>query len=249
MAVQQEQGVVAKEQLPKKEMKKNESKIAILIFARSSECEANIKSFPQSKEIFDSLNEHTLKLVSKTKLPYYRITEQEQVGDSFGERFTNAVQSIYDLGYQSVIVIGNDTPHLTTKHLLLAEKNLHANKVVVGKATDGGFYLLGIQKDYFNAELFLKLPWQTQQLTTTLSKLFLTYKAEVVCLETLDDIDALHDIKKILQSTRKMRNAIRFILLETVEVLKFLFIPLVLFYKTILQSYYYNKGSPFIIYN
>lgn len=230
-------------------MKKNESKTAILIFARSSECEANIKSFPQSKEIFDSLNKHTLQLVSKTGLPYYRITEQEQVGDSFGERFTNAVQSIYNLGYQSVIAIGNDTPHLTTKHLLQAEKSLHANKVVVGKAIDGGFYILGIQKDYFNAELFLKLPWQTQQLSTAISKLFLTYKIEVVCLQTLVDIDALHDIKKILQSIRKVRKAIRFILLKTVEVHALLFRPLILFCQEILQSYYYNKGSPFIIYN
>lgn len=228
---------------------KTELKTAILIFARSSECEANIKSFPQSKEIFDSFNEHTLQLVSKTNLPYYRITEQEQVGDSFGERFTNALQSIYDLGYQSVIVIGNDTPHLTTKHLRQAEKNLHANKVVLGKAIDGGFYLLGIKKDYFNAELFLKLPWQTQQLSTALSKLFLTYKIEVVRLETLVDIDALRDIKRLLQSTKKLDSRIRLLLLKIAEVLTFLFSPLVLFYKEILKSYYYNKGSPFIIYN
>ena len=79
---------------------------AILIFANSAEFEAVQKPFRSSETLFDALNEQTIKIVEKTGLPYFHFSEKNQYGATFGERFANAIQSIYDKGFQTVITIG-----------------------------------------------------------------------------------------------------------------------------------------------
>ena len=221
-----------------------DSKTAILIFAHSAEYEAKMKPFQHSKEVFESLNEHVVQLVKRTKLPYFLVTEKEQKGSSFAERFTNAIQSIYDLGYDSIITIGNDTPHLTTKKLLRAKEALLKKDVVLGKSTDGGFYLLGIKKQHFNPTLLLKLPWQNHNPTRYLKQLFVVQKIEVFYLETLNDIDKLKDISLFINSYRKVYSNLHLLLLQIIfgfnAITTYLFEEITFLF----QSKFYNKGSP-----
>lgn len=219
-------------------------KTAVLIFAHSAEYEAKVKPFLYAKEVFESLNQHTLQVVKKTKLPYYIVTEKEQVGATFGERFTNAVQSIYNLGYESLIVIGNDTPHLTTNLLVKANAKLAKNELVLGASTDGGFYLLGIKKEHFNATLFLKLPWQSQTLSQSLSKLFLVNTVKVHYLQKLSDVDTYHDIKKVLSGFKKVYDFLFQLFLKIIGSIKTLFIAYSEIISSLFSSNFYNKGSP-----
>ncbi|NHN27238.1 DUF2064 domain-containing protein [Flavobacterium jejuense] len=219
-------------------------KTAILIFANSAEYEATRKPFLYSKEVFESLNEHTLQLVKKTNLPYFLVTEKEQRGSSFGERFINAIQSVYDVGFDSLIIIGNDTPHLTTSKLVKVNQELYNTDIVLGSATDGGFYLLGIKKEHFDANLFLKLPWQKQNLATVLTKLFISNSISVSSLEVLSDIDNLKDVNAFINCFKKvyanlyhllLQIRIRNAIISTSVFEKFFFLY---------QSTAYNKGSP-----
>ena len=141
-------------------MKKN---TAILIFANSAEKEAERKTF-LSSDVFSALNHQTLKTVEKSGIEYFHFSEKNQVGSSFGERFSNAIENIFNKGFKNVITIGNDTPHLKTKHLVDTVHQLEKNDLVLGPSKDGGFYLMGIKKEHFNKETFLKLPWQTSKL-------------------------------------------------------------------------------------
>lgn len=223
------------------------SKTAILIFAHSAEYEAKIKPFQYAEEVFESLNQHTLQLVKRTKLPYYVVTEKEQIGDSFGERFTNAIQSIYYLGYESIITIGNDTPHLTTAKLLKASQELIKKDIVLGSSTDGGFYLLGLHKKHFDPNLFLKLPWQKPTLSIALISMFLDYSTPVVRLPILVDIDEIGDIKSILNGSYVTYNELFQIFLlifsEREKIKSFRFNEFSFSYSSRL----YNKGSPYYI--
>ncbi len=222
-------------------------KTAVLIFAHSAEYEATVKPFQYAKEVFESLNQYTLQLVKKTKLPYYIVTEKEQVGTTFGERFTNAVQSVYNLGYDSLIVIGNDTPHLTANQLLKANAKLTKNKIVLGSSTDGGFYLLGIKKEHFNATLFLKLPWQSQNLSQSLSKLFSVNAVNVYYLSKFSDIDTYDDIKNIISSFKKVYSYLFQLLLKIITAIKHLFIEYSEVVFSLFCSNFHNKGSPISI--
>ena len=219
-------------------------KTAILIFAHSAEYEATVKPFLYSKEVFESLNQRTLALVQKTNLPYFIVTEKEQVGATFGARFTNAIQSIYDLNFDAVIAIGNDTPHLKLNQLRNAHKNLHKNDIVLGSSFDGGFYLLGIKKEHFDAQLFLKLPWQSQNLNGALSKLFTVNAVKVAYLEKLRDIDSLDDIKKLFDSFQAVYNSLFKLLMIVLSNIKTTIFSIQVPSLYLYQSNFTNKGSP-----
>ena len=222
-------------------------KTAIVIFAHSAEYEATLKPFQHSKEVFESLNQRTLDLVKKTNLPYFVFTEKEQFGTTFGERFTNALTSVYNSNFDSLIVIGNDTPDLTLSQLVKAKTKLAKNEIVLGSSIDGGFYLLGIKKEHFNPELFLKLPWQSQKLNASLSKLFKVTTTKVFYLKKLLDIDSIDDIKKLINNFRKVYDDLFKVLLLFIKLNKRILFNFSKNTLLLFQSKTYNKGSPISI--
>lgn len=182
-------------------------KTAILIFAQSAQKEAINKPFKNATHLFTQLNNHTIATVQKSNLPYFRITEEAQTGITFGERLTNAIQSIYDKGYDNVITIGNDTPHLQAHHIVEAAQKLESHQFILGPSKDGGFYLIGLHKSKFDPAQFIQLPWQTNSLSDKL--LSLTSENEnIVILQALTDIDTVFDIEKMLQKEPKLTNSV-----------------------------------------
>ena len=128
---------------------------AILIFANSALEDASRKAIRSSENLFATLTEQTLKIAKASNLPYFHFTENQQIGNSFGERFTNAIKTVYAQGFDNVITIGNDTPNLTTALLNRAANRLQTEKFILGPSTDGGFYLMGLHKSHFVEGLFL----------------------------------------------------------------------------------------------
>jgi 2-phospho-L-lactate guanylyltransferase (CobY/MobA/RfbA family) len=219
---------------------------AILIFANSAQKEAERKSF-LSKEAFSKLNAQTLKIVRKSGISYFHFSENQQVGDSFGERFTNAIESILNKGFQNIITIGNDTPHLKTKHLLETQKQLEQKDLILGPSKDGGFYLMGIKKEHFNKEVFLKLPWNKSNLRKAVAKVSRVKKLKIDFLELLNDIDKKQDIKYIINSFKTIANGLLKLLLYLVFDVKQIAHQSKIIVLEILFSKPFNKGSPQIL--
>jgi hypothetical protein len=218
---------------------------AILIFANSSQVDLVRKGMSRNTGLFISLNAHTLSIVKSTKLPYFQITENEQVGATFGARFTNAIKRVYAKGYDNVITIGNDTPHLTATTLLNTHKLLETNTCVLGPSTDGGFYLMGLHKSQFNESLFIKLPWQSSKLSKSITLLLSAFKVKVIRLETLQDIDAEEDIKSVLRFSRSLNRFILKLLRSLFPYESQIFNRENLYIDGIHSHTFYNKGSPF----
>ncbi|TXD48058.1 DUF2064 domain-containing protein [Polaribacter sp. IC073] len=220
-------------------------KTAILIFANSAEKEVERKSF-LSTEVFSALNTQTLKTVEKSGIEYFHISEKQQVGNSFGERFSNAIDTIFKKGFDKVITIGNDTPHLKTHHLVATLQQLETKDVVLGPSKDGGFYLMGIKKAQFHKENFIKLPWQTNRLHKKIANIATAQNLEVQFLELLSDLDSKEDIQFILNSFK----AIPLSILKLLQKLDFTFRST--FFEegfSILKTSFsknLNKGSPII---
>lgn len=219
-------------------------KTAILVFANSAEKEASTKPFSSSKDIFEILNTQTLNIAKEAGLPYFLHSEEQQVGSAFGARFTNAIQSIYSKGFDAVITLGNDTPHLTTNHILKTLEKLKTYDMVLGPSTDGGFYLMGLKKAHFNTEYFLKLPWQTSKLNRSITKLKTTNKTSITYLEVLTDIDTVSDIRLVIQSFKKLSKVIKHLLLKLVLLIKTCFSKRPITFISYFQKHYLNKGSP-----
>lgn len=222
-------------------------KTAILVFANSSQEEVKHKSIANGEQLFESLTSQTLYTVVKSRLPYFHFSETQQVGNTFGERFTNAIQTVFNKGFDKVITIGNDSPQLKVSHILEAEQQLNNNKFVLGPSTDGGFYLMGMKKSQFNAPLFQKLAWQTTLLSKQLLRLVTTTNVSVFRLETLFDIDTVRDIKSIITYAFQLPKTILKILLTILNASKGKYCHTSLFHHKLHSRTYHNKGSPVVL--
>lgn len=224
------------------------NKTAILIFANSAQKEAENKPFSKSSALFDALNEQTLHKVQRSGLPYFLYSEEKQIGDTFGERYTNAIQSVYDKGFENVITVGNDTPQLQTSQLIETAKKLEENPIVLGPSKDGGYYMMGLNKSQFNFDAFLKLPWQTSQLTKQISRLLAAKKIKIVFLKILTDIDAITDVQSVLNDFRKIGSALKKILLTLFSQEKITISYSPFFFQNTSKENHFNKGSPLLLY-
>jgi len=219
---------------------------AILIFANSAEKELMSKSH-SSADFFELLNTETVKTVKKTGLPYFHYSEKEQTGNTFGERFTNAIAAIYNKGFKQVITLGNDIPHLTANHILKAKDKLTNSDLVLGPSTDGGFYLMGFKKTHFNKTKIQNLPWQTKQLRHCLNAELQQQHIKTTYLETLSDIDDASDIELILESFKPLDFKIKKLLLKLRKTIQIYSSFTDGFHGKTIFKKHYNKGSPILL--
>mgnify|MGYP000025680380 FL=1 len=94
--------------------------------------------------------------------------------------------------HQSVILIGCDLPDLTSALISNAFDALQSNDVVIGPSCDGGYYLIGLNKE--TPDLFKEISWSTEKvLNQTLEKAE-RLSLKVQLLDRLRDIDTLEDL-------------------------------------------------------
>lgn len=219
-------------------------KTAILIFAQTASEECKNKYFPKGMELFSELNTQALKIVEKTSLPYFIFSEKNQTGDTFGERYTNAIEAVFNKGFLSVITIGNDCPELNTRQLLQAAQNLNESKTTLGPTLDGGFYLLAFHKNLFDKKAFLKLPWQKKSLRKELLKVFESRKAVISNFCYYNDLDSQNDIRYYLAFKNKVSGKILYLIQAFTSSIpndKVWF-----FIENNFISTLHNKGSPIV---
>jgi rSAM/selenodomain-associated transferase 1 len=84
-----------------------------------------------------------------------------QRGDGFGERLFNAADDLLRVGYDSLCLIDSDSPTLPALALVAAVEELSkpGDRVVLGAADDGGYYLVGLKRAH--RRLFERIDWST----------------------------------------------------------------------------------------
>jgi uncharacterized protein len=115
-----------------------------------------------------------------------------QKGDDLGSRMLHALEWAHIRKYNKKIIIGTDCFELTTAILEEAIKCLSTEKVVIGPAKDGGYYLIGMNAPH--VDLFTNIPWSTSEVFTLTKKMIEHLKLDWVALPTLTDIDREQDL-------------------------------------------------------
>ncbi|WP_373519897.1 DUF2064 domain-containing protein [Pricia sp.] len=180
---------------------------ALLIFSLSARREADRKGLfgigkkRSVNELFDILIGRTREMAAASGVDAFIIDEGKQHGRTFGERYANAFQQIFDQGYTKVISIGNDAPDLTAETLRTAIDQIQQNDLVVGPSTDGGVYLLGLSRSLFDTDEFLNLPWLQDSLYDTLSQGAYWQQGGSFSLHWLSDIDDTASLLRFVQNT------------------------------------------------
>lgn len=117
--------------------------------------------------------------------------EVQSAGD-LGMRMAAAFQWGFDRDFGPIVLIGSDLWTLTPRHLQDAFIQLTTHEVVLGPATDGGYYLIGIQQ--FQGRLFKNMPWSTPELWS--KTLDVLKDKTLAILEEQNDIDEESDLRK-----------------------------------------------------
>lgn len=71
-----------------------------------------------------------------------------QHGEDLGQKMKNAIGAVLRLGYDKVVLMGMDIPHIHTETIQNAFDNLEHKDIVIHPALDGGYYLIGMKQEY-----------------------------------------------------------------------------------------------------
>lgn len=117
-----------------------------------------------------------------------------------GEKLKRAFAESFDTGAQRVVIIGSDCPAVTAPDIELAWESLSTNDVVLGPATDGGYWLIGLRRK--TPALFDNVPWSTPTVLATTMRRIEEEHLSVKLLRELRDIDERADWERFQNEFR-----------------------------------------------
>lgn len=115
-----------------------------------------------------------------------------QADGGLGERMEAAFDQAFRAGHAPVVIIGSDLPELSAALICEALELLRHHPVVLGPASDGGYWLLGLCEP--RPSVFQDIPWSTPEVfALTLGRLR-GEGIEPALLPTLTDVDEASDL-------------------------------------------------------
>jgi uncharacterized protein len=191
---------------------------AILFFSKTAKFESKGKKITISRHATEAVAtvfiQKTRQILRGLNVPVFSFSEKNQRGNCFGERLQNAFSDVFDKGFQHVVAIGNDCLDLNETHILQAIDCLKRGPSVFGATTDGGVYLLGFEKDFFNNFDLKNISWQTGKVFKELTQLA---DNQYITLDVLSDIDSSNDLILFLKNTSQSIKNILIALLKIQE--------------------------------
>ncbi|OFW12826.1 MAG: hypothetical protein A3F70_08400 [Acidobacteria bacterium RIFCSPLOWO2_12_FULL_67_14] len=122
-----------------------------------------------------------------------------QRGASFGDRLIHAFEDAFQRGYRSVILIGSDLPDLPDRSLQAAVASLNdaSDRVVLGPAPDGGYYLVGLNR--LHPQLFHGIDWDTGDVLRQTLERAAGLGLPISRLEEWSDVDDPGDLERFAE--------------------------------------------------
>lgn len=117
---------------------------------------------------------------------------QPQTEGDLGDRLTAAMNSAFDSGASRLLIIGIDCPGITADVLEQAFAILEQADCVLGPATDGGYYLIGMRSPI--PQLFQDIAWSTEHVFQQTEAIAQSLGLSLQTLAPLSDIDYPEDL-------------------------------------------------------
>ena len=188
-------------------------KDAVIIFVRNPEL-GKVKTRlaatvgdEQALDIYCRLLKHTMQQASEVAADKFVFYHQEiaandiwnvngfykklQAGESLGDKMKAAFDEIFKLGYKNIMVIGSDCLQLNSTIINAGFSLLDEHDTVIGPAKDGGYYLLGMKKNY--GFLFDNKTWSTESVFDESMKDMQQHHLSTGLLPVLTDVDTEAD--------------------------------------------------------
>lgn len=180
---------------------------AVLLFTRTLAEESKAKRFriggnDASPVVAQSLIRKSEHIVIDSGLPYFIIDSSQQVGHTFGQRLSHAVNSVFTYGFERVIIIGNDCPNLKTMDVSQVNLQLACKDLVLGPATDGGAYIIGLKKACYHEAQFSNLDWEKSTLIDSFHRYIDRFGLTSAFTVIKSDIDNTEDLMVFVFANR-----------------------------------------------
>lgn len=120
-----------------------------------------------------------------------------QSGGDLGERLASVFYNSFRRGARKVLILGSDSPTLPREVIQDAFDGLERADVVVGPATDGGYYLIGAK--LFLPELFRGISWGSAEVLQQTKRALQVLGTRFELLVPWYDIDRAQDLEKLRQ--------------------------------------------------
>ena len=130
---------------------------------------------------------------------------ESQRGGDLGARMRNACADRFRSGCAKVIIIGTDTPWMGPRRLALASRALDRADVVLGPASDGGYYLVGARKTLpakLLLEIFRAINWGTSSVLRRTVENIRRHKIPMRLLPRDFDLDRPSDLARAAKLLR-----------------------------------------------
>ncbi|MBD2183877.1 TIGR04282 family arsenosugar biosynthesis glycosyltransferase [Planktothrix sp. FACHB-1355] len=120
------------------------------------------------------------------------MTYRQQAEGNIGFRMASAFQTAFSNNIDNVIIIGSDCPALNYEILAQAFQALQQHDLVLGPATDGGYYLIGLR--HFIPQLFTDISWSTSEVFRQTVEIAGKLNLAAAYLTELSDVDRPEDL-------------------------------------------------------
>ncbi len=108
-----------------------------------------------------------------------------RLGQAFSAHFANNPG-------EPAVAVGTDAPGVDAGVIAQASCALRGAEVVIGPASDGGYYLIGLAR--FHGDLFEGIPWGTERVFEATAAASATVGVDPVILGELRDVDRVADL-------------------------------------------------------
>jgi uncharacterized protein len=117
-----------------------------------------------------------------------------QAGEDFGDVLFGAARGLLAAGHDCVLLVNGDSPTLPPVFLAQAIETLRkpGDRVVLGPASDGGYYLIGLKIPY--KHLFTRIAWGTETVARRTRERAAEIGLEAALLPEWYDIDDIETL-------------------------------------------------------
>ncbi len=124
-------------------------------------------------------------------------TFTDQGAGGLDRRMGTAFVQAFESGIREAVIIGTDIPGISAKILTRAFASLKRHDLVLGPATDGGYYLIGMHAGSYRKalpDIFSGIDWGSATVLQNSLKIARSLGLKIALLERLQDVDRPEDL-------------------------------------------------------
>jgi len=118
---------------------------------------------------------------------------------NLGQKLCRAFSDAHSAGAKRVVIIGSDCPEVSAADIREAWTALKNHDVVVGPATDGGYWLVGLRQP--QPQLFQGIRWSSETVLAETLQRAKSSQLRIELLRILADVDTEKDWREFLDSS------------------------------------------------